>query len=176
MKAKGFTLVELMVTVAVMAILAMIAIPSFTSLINSNRIVSQANELVAVVQGARSEAIRYNQRVYVCSSSNGTSCAGSANWNGWLVFLDRNRDAAPQATEILQQGTVKAPLQLTSDLGNGTFHFRPDGLARGAGEALLATNFQVCMATTKPAENIRRVTLSSGSRMNITKVNGGGAC
>ncbi len=176
MKAKGFTLVELMVTVAVMAILAAIAIPSFTSLINSNRLVSQANELVAVVQGARSEAIRYNQRVYVCSSSNGTSCAGSSTWGGWLVFLDANRDGAPQAAEILQQGTVKAPLQLTSALGDGTFHFRPDGFARGASEALLATNFTVCMATTRPTENIRTVSISSGSRTNITKSNGGGSC
>ena len=175
-KAKGFTLVELMVTVAVMAILAAIAIPSFTSLINSNRLVSQANELVGVVQGARSEAIRYNQRVYVCSSSNGTSCSGSATWNGWLVFVDRDRNAAPAASEILQQGTVKAPLLLTSALGNGTFHFRPDGYARGAAETLLATSFRVCLATTKPAENIRNIAISSGSRLNITKANGGGSC
>lgn len=176
MKAKGFTLVELMVTVAVMAILAAIAIPNFTSLINSNRLVSQANELVGVVQGARSEAIRYNQRVYVCSSNNGTSCSGSATWNGWLVFVDRDRNASPAAAEILQQGTVKAPLLLTSALGNGTFHFRPDGYARGAAETLLATSFRVCMATTKPAENIRNIVISSGSRLNITKADGGGSC
>lgn len=176
MRANGFTLVELMVTVAVLAILSAIAIPSFTSLINSNRLVSQANEVVAAIQGARSEAIRYNQRVYVCSSSNGSSCSGSSTWNGWLVFLDANRDAAPQAAEILQQGTVKAPLQLTSALGNGSFHFRPDGLARGAGEPLLATTFSVCLPTTHPADNIRTIQMSSGSRMNIAKSNGEGGC
>ena len=175
-KAKGFSLVELMVTVAVLAIVSAIAIPNFTSMINSNRLVSQANELVGVVQGARSEAIRYNQRVYVCSSSNGTTCSGSGTWNGWLVFLDRNRDAAPQSAEILQRGTVRAPLQLTSALGNGTFHFRPDGYARGASDALLATSFRVCMATNKPAENIRNIAISSGSRLTTTKANGGGTC
>ena len=176
MRSSGFTLVELMVTVAVLAILSAIAIPSFTSLINSNRLVTQANELVAAVEGARSEAIRYNQRVYVCSSSDGSSCSGASTWNGWLVFLDANRDAAPQATEILQQGTVKAPLQLTSALGNGSFHFRPDGLARGAGEVLLATTFRVCLPTSKPADNIRTIQMTSGSRMNTTKSNGGGGC
>ena len=176
MRVKGFTLVELMVTVAVLAIVSAIAIPSFASLINSNRLVSQANEMVAVVQSARSEAIRYNQRVYICSSSDGTSCAGASSWSGWLVFLDENRDGAPQNAEILQQGVVKPPLQLTSALADGKLHFRPDGLARGAGDALLKTTFKVCVATTKPAENIRVIEMNSGSRLNIEKDNGGGKC
>jgi len=64
--ARGFSLVELMVTIAVLAILLAIGIPSFASLIASNRLTSATNELVAALQTARTEAIRRNVRVTVC--------------------------------------------------------------------------------------------------------------
>ena len=67
----GFTLVELMVTLGVLAILVTLATPSFTSVINSNRLSSQANELVADIQLARSEALRRNRTVRLCRSTNG---------------------------------------------------------------------------------------------------------
>ena len=169
---RGFTIIELMVTVAVIAILAAVAIPSFESIINGNRITSQANELVGVMQRARSEAIRFNQRVYICSSSNGTSCAASSRWSGWLVFRDDNGDAQPAAAEIMSQGLVKDPVVVTSALNPGVLHFRSDGLARGTGNGLLATSFTVCIATTRPAQNIRGIAMASGSRMNITRSSG----
>lgn len=176
--AEGFTLVELMVTVAVLAILTTLAIPSFTTLINSNQLVSQANELVAVMQGARSEAIRRNTRVYLCSSSDGATCASSDTWTGWLMFADRDGNATPAAAEILQAGVVKNGLRVTSAAGitNGLLHFRADGLARGNANTLLASSISVCKATTRPAENVRRVNIAAGSRFSIEKINAQGAC
>src|SRR3546814_19233482 len=73
----GFTLIELMVTISVLAILMMLAVPSFTSIINSNRLTAQSNEVVAALQLARMEAIKQNRRAIVCRSATGTTCANA---------------------------------------------------------------------------------------------------
>lgn len=162
-RPQGFTLLELMITLAVVAILAALATPSFTGVVNSNRLTSQANELVAGIQTARSEALRRNRRITLCRSTDGATCAAAAGeWNAWLVAVP-----GTNPLEIIQRATLKAPLELTAGVAN--VDFRPDGLARDAGTGgLLATTFTLCLPTTRPAENVRQVTLAGGSRVNIT--------
>ena len=70
-RSKGFTLVELMVTVAVLAILSTIAYPSFKSSIRSNRVATGGNEALALIALARSEGVRNKQGGGVCGSSTG---------------------------------------------------------------------------------------------------------
>lgn len=72
---RGFTLVELMVTVAVAAILLTIAVPSFNRIINANRLSTAANEMVGALNLARMEAIKRNGSVQFCSnlSANNTN-------------------------------------------------------------------------------------------------------
>lgn len=85
----GFTLIELMVGISVLALIMAIAIPSFSNIVNNNRVVSGANNLVAALNFARSEAIKRGDSVTVCSSANGTSCAASTAWaTGWIAFVD----------------------------------------------------------------------------------------
>ena len=79
----GFTLMELMVTIAIAAILVGIAIPSFTSIIVSNRLTTSANELVTALNLARSEAVKRGMRITFCKIANGSSCTNSEN--GQLV-------------------------------------------------------------------------------------------
>ncbi|GAB6067346.1 hypothetical protein JCM13664_06640 [Methylothermus subterraneus] len=102
-KTRGFTLVELMVTVAVAAIVLTVGVPSFQVLVKNNRMVTAANELVGALNLARSEAIKRNVRVTVCKSGDGASCTTSGNWEqGWIVFTDDNNDAAyDSASETL---------------------------------------------------------------------------
>lgn len=91
----GFTLIELMITIAIAGILLGVAIPSFTDTIASNRLTANANELVTALNLARSEAIKRGVRVTLCKSSNASSCVSSGNWfQGWIVFTDQNDNAA----------------------------------------------------------------------------------
>ncbi|KAF1709464.1 pre-pilin like leader sequence [Pseudoxanthomonas kalamensis DSM 18571] len=166
----GFTLIELMVTVAVLAILVTLAVPSFTSLINSNRLTGQANSLVADLQLARSEAIRRNRTITVCRSTDGATCAGATGaWETWLTVIP-----GTSPLEVLRTGSVKAPVELSA--GVDSVDFRSDGMARDAVGALLAANIVVCIPTTRPAENIRSVNIAAGSRVNVIPSSNAGAC
>lgn len=95
----GFTLVELMVTIAIVAILSAIALPSFSNSIRNNRLATTTNEFIAAVNLARSEAVKSNRTGQVCASSDGATCG--TNWSdGWIVWADADGDGIPQAGEI----------------------------------------------------------------------------
>ena len=173
---RGFTLIELLVTVAILAILLALAVPSFTAIINNNRLAGQANEVVGSLQLARVEAVRQNRRAIVCRSTNGTSCAGAGQWTTWITFLDMNNDGAGTAAEVIRVNTAKAPVRVTS--GIASISFRPDGLARNTATGALAdTAITVCIPTTRPAQNRRVVSIGpGGSRISTASANGAGLC
>jgi type IV fimbrial biogenesis protein FimT len=93
---KGFTLVELMITIAIAAIILAIAVPSFTQVIKNNRMAGQINELVSSLNLARSEAVKRGLSVTVCKrNAAGTNCNAAGQWgHGWIVFSDVNNDGA----------------------------------------------------------------------------------
>jgi len=98
----GITLIELMITIAIAAILISLAAPNMTASIQNNRMVTQVNELHASLNVARSEAVKRNASISVCRSSNGTSCTG--NWeDGWVVFADSDADGSVDAGEEVLQ-------------------------------------------------------------------------
>ncbi len=117
---RGFTLVELMVTLAVAAILLSMAVPSFTNTIKNNRLTTQANDLISSLNYARSEAIRRGASVTVETSD------GSANWhNGWTIKDGggntlRNQDAFQGASTLVGAGSVSSlSYRSTGFLGGG---------------------------------------------------------
>lgn len=93
----GFNIIEMMIAVAVLGLLLGFGVPGLQTLILNNRLTSQINLLSTSLALARSEAIKLNERVLVCVSTNGTQCAApdsGTTWDdGWLVFVDRNGDS-----------------------------------------------------------------------------------
>lgn len=91
--AKGLTLVELLMTVAVLAILLPLATIGMQSYMRNSRMVSQTNEVVGTLQVARTEAVKRSGHVYVCGSTNQTACNTSSWHSGWIVFFDPEQNA-----------------------------------------------------------------------------------
>lgn len=128
---RGFTLIELMVVVAVLAILATVAVPGMRDFVQQNRLAAQSNELVGSFALARSEALKRGAPVSVCRSADGASCTG--NWqDGWIVFADSAAPgAAPAVDELVR---VTSELSGTTAL-NGPAYIRylPSGRLEQSG-------------------------------------------
>jgi type IV fimbrial biogenesis protein FimT len=131
LEAKGLTLVELMVTLAVAIILLAVGMPLFTGVVGSNRATTEANALVMALQLARSEAVKRNLDVYVCTSTTtlAADCrTDSTNWNiGWFVFADEDDDASLDAPgEVVRQWAGDAVTTVTASR-NGAVRFSASG-------------------------------------------------
>ena len=100
----GFTLLEALVTVAVIAVVIGAAAPAYGTWTDRQRVESSAARLAATLGAARADAIRFASPVALCASADGASCAGG--WaDGWLAFRDDDRDGAPDADEpVLRRG------------------------------------------------------------------------
>lgn len=161
---QGFTLIELMVTIAVMAILLSIAAPSFNNALLGNRLGTQANNLVASSLAARSEAIKRNAAVTVCASADGATCATTGGWEqGWIVAV---------GTTVLQrQPAAPSGLKITaldvSDSVIRTLTFQPTGV--GATQARLT----ICRATPSAGGQERVVRISLTGRASVSKTSVG---
>lgn len=131
----GYTLVELMIALSVVAILTAAAAPSMADLIRRNRIASLNNELVASLQYARAEALQRGRQVSVCSSSDLATCNGGADWSaGWLVVVDSANSGAPAIVELLRVAEGVSPgATATASTGDGYFRFGPTGAVGWAG-------------------------------------------
>lgn len=123
----GFTLIELMVTLAVAAILLSASAPSFVTLIDNNRAASAANDVLASLQFARSEAVKRAADVSLCTSSDGAGCIGGTDWkDGWIIFVDSNGNESRDAGEALLRvhDGFTAAVQIA---GPAAARFRPAG-------------------------------------------------
>jgi type IV fimbrial biogenesis protein FimT len=129
--ARGFTLVELMVTIGVVGMLTAMAVPAFNNFVLNDRDIGQINSLVASFNYARSEAIKLNHGgIQVCPTVDGTHCGGTLWANGWIVldtlgdpplqyvpaFAGNNTvsatGASPTGVTFSSTGLVSAPITI----------------------------------------------------------------
>ena len=101
-RAHGVTLIELLITIVIAAILLTIGVPSYRYVTNANRVASEANGLLGDLQFARAEAIKEGQTVTACVSADGATCTGPDTWQtGWIVFSDVNNDQTVDAGDAV---------------------------------------------------------------------------
>lgn len=139
----GFTLVELMITVAVLAVMLAIGFPSFQSVLRSNRIATATNEMIASMSLARSEAIKNTHGTGVCASTAGASCDGASWGDGWLVWDDTNGDGALDDGETVLRFTAGNP-KVSGDDADLTIAYDARGRRRAAADQVVMLRPDEC--------------------------------
>lgn len=165
-KSNGFTLLELMITLSIVAIVVTIGVPNFRGVIMDNRMVSQSNQFVRSINLARSSAVRYQRNAVICVSNDYDaavpSCAASTDWsNGWIVWVDKNRNAATDANEIV---SVFPPLSdNTNFFSIAVTNFTYD--ARG----FVVAGGDLTMCDDRTGETGRFIRVNAVGRTNISR-------
>ena len=166
----GFTLVELMVVVALIAIGMAIAIPSYRQMIVSNRIRAATNDLLLSLQFARTEAVRQVGVVTVCPSSDGATCTAGDYEIGWIV-----KTGMPNVAGVVLQDTLpKERVTMAFNANTGNFIFLANGLpaANFAGNRIWVRDFPANQADTSKwiciARTGRARVFTDEQYMNVT--------
>lgn len=133
---RGFTLIELIVTLTIAAILMTVAAPSFSKFLASNRLATQINDLVTDINYARSEAIKRSTTTGLCVSPSGTACLAGGDWaKGWIVYAD----VGGVTTVLRKHESLSGGNTLTHTPSADSLVFNKGGLLKsGAG------NFTLC--------------------------------
>lgn len=142
-KHRGFNLLELLVTLAIVSILAGISIPSLASLINNSRADTTQSKLIRAISSARTLAITQRNISTLCPDEN---CSGE--WtNGFILFADENNNAVVDGEEIIYErfyNSEKMAVRWAGSGGANYLKFSPTGVARQFGR------FHICPKSSKP--------------------------
>ena len=139
-KNSGFTLLELLITVAIISIVMAIAVPSMTTFTQNDRLTTNINTMIGHLAYARSEAVKRSQQVSICSSNNATTCTGGSWQDGWIVYIDADGDNSFTAGEevLRAQQALEGSNTLTSTIGTQvTYDYRGFVNAASVGSFLL---------------------------------------
>jgi len=167
-RQRGVTLIELTITVAVAAVLLLIAVPGFRSITLSNRLNTAANDLVNAISVARMEAVKRNASTQFCSNS------ASANSTDSLGSTCGTQTGAVQAMQgpsvepvLAGVAGITAPIQLDGDLV--ALRFSAQGVARQVGSSTPYGNVVADICTSQLSRNNHRViTMVAGSILTTT--------
>ena len=143
----GFTLYELMVTVAIVGIVLAFGVPNMRQFNQNAKMTSTANDLHAAIHLARSEATRAKTNITVCPSDDGATCGADATWDqGYIVFVDLDGDIAVDGDDTIVRTQPAIANGVTLVVANDAryFSFAATGLGRSGVNGLNALS-QVVM-------------------------------
>lgn len=166
----GFTLVELAAVVAIAAVLAAVGIPSWRAFSEKLQLTGVSDAFVASLHLARSEAIKRHDRVALCKSADGVSCASGGGWDqGWIIFHDRNNNGRREAPEqiLRRQQALPGALRLTGNLSVAQYvSFVPTGATKLVGGGFQAGTLTVCWESGRTAQ-ARQIILNAAGRPRL---------
>ena len=172
-RSRGFTLVEVLATLAVIAVLVTFGMPSMTALVDSIQLKSASDVFFSHLHLARSEAIKRNSRVVLCKSADGVSCISDGGWEqGWIVFHDANTNAALDIGETVIHRAVPlaASFRFTGNANVARYvSFVPTGGTQLVGGAFQAGTFTVCRQSGSSGE-ARQIVLNAVGRPRVQKI------
>jgi len=162
---EGFTLIELMVTLAIMIIIMAVAVPSFNETMLGSKLTSNANDFVTSLNKARSEAIKRNSTVTFCASTCAASdttctCATAGGWDqGWVILA---------GTEIVFRHTsITTGLKMTDASNVRSITLQPTGV--GATQATIT----LCQNSPSAGSQERVISVSATGRASLTSTTNG---
>jgi len=162
--ARGFTLIEQIITLAIMLILVGMAVPAMRGLLRREHTRTALQSLVEAVRTTRMLSIERQRRALLCPSRDGRHCSGDGAWeHGWLVALDSNHDGQPDSAPRI---TRAAPggVRIRASRGRSRIYYHPDGSAPGSNLTL-----RVCPLGHVPAR-VDAVVVSNAGRVRVTRV------
>ena len=173
-KVKGFTLVELLITIVVATILLATGVPSFMEFIKNNRLTTQANDLVIAIQVARSEAVKRGTGSVICASTDQATCAGSDDWaTGWVAFSDVGQDGSfdvgggnCQVDDCIVRTRGSIEKASLDGAGTNTIRFLPDGRTTNAAAATITLTASDCKH-----QQVRNITVTRLGQTIVTTQN-----
>lgn len=135
---RGFSLVELLVVVALLGIVMSLAVPALSEMVLRNRFTLAVNAMAGTLSFSRSEAITHNESVVICKGTAETGCQNARKWQqGWLVFLDKNDNRVWDAGEVLLGTHAALPAEFSLDWkafpSSNFVIFYPNGTASSNG-------------------------------------------
>lgn len=172
-QARGYTMLEMMVVLCVLSVLASIVLPLSASVADSMRLSSLANTFLGQLHLARSEAIKRNAPVVVCTSSDGLACAEQGGWEqGWIVFGDRDGDGLRDPVEplVYTMGPLPPGFRLMGNANVSRYvSFASTGSTRTVTGAFQAGTLTVCRASEEAAP-ARQIVISAVGRPRVRRV------
>jgi type IV fimbrial biogenesis protein FimT len=165
--AHGFTLIEMMMVITIIGLLVAVGVPMFSDAMLSSRVSSYSNNVLASVYTARSEAMKRNTAVTLCTSANGTTCATTGGWQqGWIVLAPDPEDATATVVLQHQQAIPSGYSVVARNAANAllyTMSFQPTGV--GATQATI----KVCRESPSAGKQERLVTVSATGKPSVTR-------
>lgn len=172
-RARGFTLLELLVTVAILGLLLGIGTPIVASIGDGMRLAAITSTFLSQLHLARSEAIKRNAPVSLCKSRDGARCAPGGGWEqGWIVFHDADNDSlrAPQEIVLQRHEALPAGFRLAGNVPvNRYVSFAPTGGTRTPSGAFQAGTLTVCKASAQATAG-RQIVINAVGRPRWQKV------